>query len=240
VTLTWCGICETDQWCDTCPHWEAWLAHPETPTSATGRVRKRHDEQENPMSAGENHDEPVCPGCETTDSFGADGWVEHRGEQWHGACVAIEAEPLHEWSCPSCGATTRARMADRTPPDDWPPSSWGPYVVLRLFARSLVALDLPTMAEARRITSLDDVIRRARAALAVRRDESPQPARAEPVAHVYESTHCYHRAHDKCSATRGVDADGKPFARRPAQCKTCASPCVCPCHVPAEPDGERP
>lgn len=40
-------------------------------------------------------------------------------------------------------------------------------MALRLFARSLVALDEPTMAEARRGTSLDDIIRRARNALAV-------------------------------------------------------------------------
>lgn len=39
----------------------------------------------------EKPDEPVCPGCEMTDSNGADGWVEHRGQPWHGACVAIEA-----------------------------------------------------------------------------------------------------------------------------------------------------
>jgi len=57
------------------------------------------------------------------------------------------------------------------PPDDWPPQSWAPYVALRLFARSLVALDEPTMAEARRLTSLDDVIGRARSALAVRNED---------------------------------------------------------------------
>lgn len=58
------------------------------------------------------------------------------------------------------------------PPNDWPPASWGPYVALRLFAKSLVALDEPTMAEARRSTSLDDVIRRARTALATRDEEN--------------------------------------------------------------------
>jgi hypothetical protein len=26
------------------------------------------------------------------------------------------SDPLHEWACPSCGATTRARMADRADP----------------------------------------------------------------------------------------------------------------------------
>ena len=26
---------------------------------------------------------------------------------------AILGQPLHEWECPACGATTRARMADR-------------------------------------------------------------------------------------------------------------------------------
>lgn len=29
------------------------------------------------------------------------------------AIAATPGEPLHEWICPRCGATTRARMADR-------------------------------------------------------------------------------------------------------------------------------
>lgn len=32
----------------------------------------------------------------------------------HGGCT----DPLHEWQCPACGATTRARMADH--PDQRP------------------------------------------------------------------------------------------------------------------------
>jgi hypothetical protein len=30
-----------------------------------------------------------------------------------------EPEPLPEWQCPSCGATTRARMADQEPEYQW-------------------------------------------------------------------------------------------------------------------------
>lgn len=44
--------------------------------------------------------------------------------------------------------------------------------------------------------------------------------------HRYWSTHCRHDHHDTCNATEL--APGVP--RRPAQCKTCAAPCVCPCH----------
>jgi hypothetical protein len=68
--------------------------------------------------------------------------------------------------------SARRRVDNRRAPADWPPSSWGPYVALRLFAQSLVALDEPSMVEARRITSLDDIIRRARSALAVRGEDT--------------------------------------------------------------------
>lgn len=35
--------------------------------------------------------------------------------------MSVMNEPLHEWPCPNCGATTRARMADGPPaPIDWP------------------------------------------------------------------------------------------------------------------------
>lgn len=44
---------------------------------------------------------------------------------WNAQCVPTptadpsgDGEPLHEWACPSCGATTRARMADH--PGDAP------------------------------------------------------------------------------------------------------------------------
>ncbi len=43
--------------------------------------------------------------------------------------------------------------------------------------------------------------------------------------HIYWSTHCRHGRHDDCAAEE--IAPGVP--RRPAQCKTCAAPCVCPC-----------
>jgi hypothetical protein len=45
--------------------------------------------------------------------------------------------------------------------------------------------------------------------------------------HVYWSTHCRHYRHDDCRATEL--APGVP--RRPAQCKTCAAPCICTCHT---------
>lgn len=48
--------------------------------------------------------------------------------------------------------------------------------------------------------------------------------------HRYWSTHCRHDGHDACSSEE--HAPGVP--RRPAQCKTCAAPCRCTCHVPAD------
>lgn len=54
--------------------------------------------------------------------------------------------------------------------------------------------------------------------------------------HMYFSTHCRHDLHGNCSAT--VLVGGNPHgdgdsavARRPAQCKTCAAPCVCGHHA---------
>lgn len=44
--------------------------------------------------------------------------------------------------------------------------------------------------------------------------------------HWYWSTHCRHGNHQACLATEL--APGVP--RKPAQCKTCASPCLCGCH----------
>lgn len=55
--------------------------------------------------------------------------------------------------------------------------------------------------------------------------------------HTYWSTHCRHDRHDDCSATAmvGLDIVGEGFrpriARMPTQCKTCSSPCICPCHA---------
>lgn len=59
--------------------------------------------------------------------------------------------------------------------------------------------------------------------------------------HHYWSTHCRHDNHDACSATSMVrnrvtrgpsEAAPRPVEvlKTPAQCKTCAAPCVCPCH----------
>jgi hypothetical protein len=67
--------------------------------------------------------------------------------------------------------------------------------------------------------------------------------------HRYWSTHCRHDRHDDCSATeitgpgstrRGVLGKRiqieRPVSmeRKPAQCKTCAAPCICHCHKEAE------
>lgn len=59
--------------------------------------------------------------------------------------------------------------------------------------------------------------------------------------HHYWSTHCRHdpgdgSGHRACSATviegRQV-GERVRLPRKPAQCKTCAAPCQCPCHKPA-------
>lgn len=54
--------------------------------------------------------------------------------------------------------------------------------------------------------------------------------------HIYWSTHCRHGNCEACSATEL--APGVP--RRPAQCKTCAAPCVCGCHIQEANDSEVP
>lgn len=51
------------------------------------------------------------------------------------------------------------------------------------------------------------------------------------VEHEYLSTYCLHEKHYACESTSGVDAVGKRFERNPAQCKVCAAPCTCDCHV---------
>lgn len=51
-------------------------------------------------------------------------------------------------------------------------------------------------------------------------DEAPQPG------HVYLSTGCLHGEHAYCS-----NVDGIAGLKKPAQCKFCAAPCVCPCHA---------
>jgi hypothetical protein len=64
------------------------------------------------------------------------------------------------------------------------------------------------------------------------------------VLHTYWSTHCRHGNHEACSATLVLDVEPLPTSgplgvtdqvrrsvrRKPAQCKTCAAPCVCSCH----------
>jgi len=57
--------------------------------------------------------------------------------------------------------------------------------------------------------------------------------------HRYWSTHCRHDNHEACSASEisgwllGVRTTAPVnMPRKPAQCKTCASPCICPCHAP--------
>jgi len=59
--------------------------------------------------------------------------------------------------------------------------------------------------------------------------------------HLYWSTHCRcnPNGHDGCSAKwmegpTVMDGVTTSIARRPAQCKTCASPCICPCHEGAD------
>lgn len=49
-------------------------------------------------------------------------------EKWRAVVLAVapiisqlrrgvrDEQPWHEWQCPACGATTRARMADHEPP----------------------------------------------------------------------------------------------------------------------------
>lgn len=86
----------------------------------------------------------------------------------HGATRWADPLPVPEWvhqvRLALDGRPVAAPGAD-TPPDNWPPTSYGPYVALRAFARSLVALDEPTMADARMVTTLADIIERARHAL---------------------------------------------------------------------------
>lgn len=58
-----------------------------------------------------------------------------------------------------------------------------------------------------------------------------------PTEHVYLSTSCLHglwdedyRLHQRCQSNQGADGP-----KRPAECKFCPAPCLCPCHrEPAE------
>jgi hypothetical protein len=44
--------------------------------------------------------------------------------------------------------------------------------------------------------------------------------------HSYWSTHCRHGNHEACAAKELAPG----VSRKPAQCKTCAAPCICSCH----------
>lgn len=77
----------------------------------------------------------------------------------------------------------------------------------------------------------------------VRANVGPDPEKRDVISgdgtHEYWSTHCRHDRHDDCTAkwlTGPTVMDGvtTSIARRPAQCKTCAAPCICPCHVGVE------
>lgn len=68
----------------------------------------------------------------------------------------------------------------------------------------------------------------ARAALAARPDTAAPEATDE---HIYLPTACLHHDHGYCGSSDGYDVQGEPFEKRPAQCKWCASPCICDCHV---------
>jgi hypothetical protein len=55
--------------------------------------------------------------------------------------------------------------------------------------------------------------------------------------HIYLSTGCLHDKHAYCQAMVGAQGE-----KRPASCKFCGAPCVCPCHPrrsePSQPIGE--
>ncbi len=51
--------------------------------------------------------------------------------------------------------------------------------------------------------------------------------------HTYLSTGCRHGEHDYCRSTHG----GR---KRPASCKFCDAPCICPCHTTGPADAGRP
>lgn len=49
---------------------------------------------------------------------------------------------------------------------------------------------------------------------------------ADEVPHVYLSTGCFHGEHHYCQSNTGAAG-----TKVPAQCKFCAAPCVCDCHI---------
>ena len=77
--------------------------------------------------------------------------------------------------------------------------------------------------------------------LLMERDQTRTSTRTDIIhpdgTHTYWSTHCRHGQHSACSATEmwgrnTQDPEGwsATIARKPAQCKTCAAPCICDCH----------
>lgn len=48
--------------------------------------------------------------------------------------------------------------------------------------------------------------------------------------HLYLSTGCLHGEHGYCQSNTGLGG-----AKKPASCKFCAAPCLCPCHVTGQP-----
>lgn len=83
-------------------------------------------------------------------------------------------------------------------------------------------------------------LRRAAGRRAARVTASAADARVDVVmpdgSHTYWSTHCRHGNHEACSAPEvsgpmpGGLGHYAAIERKPAQCKTCAAPCICPCH----------
>ena len=49
------------------------------------------------------------------------------------------------------------------------------------------------------------------------------------VAHEYLSTSCLHGEHAYCQSVTGSNGTTE-WAKAPASCKFCRTPCICPCH----------
>lgn len=82
-------------------------------------------------------------------------------------------------------------------------------------------------------------LERTQETLSARRAAPEAPGGAEPAraterpsegrgGHAYLSTGCLHDRHSYCQSMTGLAG-----AKRPAQCKFCAAPCICPCHQSA-------
>lgn len=88
-------------------------------------------------------------------------------------------------------------------------------------------------------------LERAREALSARETASEPPDGAEPArgaerppedqgGHTYLSTGCLHGEHGYCQSMTGLAG-----AKRPARCKFCEAPCICPCHRAAGPSSKE-